>query len=219
MNPMDYVRILIRRGWILLLMMVLVGGSAFAFSKIQTPVYRSTQQILIEPARNDAGLTQTLIELLNSYQKWMQTYDLASKVIAQLHLDLTPDQLLTMRTITPDRNSTLITVDIDMSNGEEANQVALTYAQLFIDWRKQQNQPLQLADRINAEPLDTPRYAPIRPTTQTNVIAGALLGLLIGGVAVFVIETLNANIVRRSADVERYLKLPVLGSIPETKGV
>ncbi len=218
MNPMDYARILLRRGWIVVLAVILVTGSAFVFSKIQTPVYRSTQLILIEPARNDFGLTQTLVDLLNSYQKWMQTRTLAGQVIDTLKLDLTPDQLVGVVSIVPERNSDSISVDVDMTNGEVANKVARTYGELFRQWRVQQSEPLQLQDRINAELLDTPSYHLIKPTTQTNVLAGALLGVLIGGVIVFLLETLSANIMRRGLDIERYLELPVLGSIPESTG-
>jgi capsular polysaccharide biosynthesis protein len=213
----DYLRIARRTGWIVLLAMVLAAGSAFVFSKLQTPIYRSTQKILIEPARNDFGLTQTLLDLLNSYVQWMSTQTLAQQVITTLRLDMTPDQLSSsVVSITADRNNDLLNVDVSMTDGNVANDVARTYGELFEQWLIKQNQPLQLADRINAELLDKPRYGQIRPTTAVNVLAGALLGSLIGGAAVVAIETASANIVRRATDVERALQLPVLGAIPDT---
>lgn len=218
MNIRDYLQILLRRGWILVLAMVLTAGSAYVFSKGQTPVYRSEQTITILPARNDAGLTQTLLDLLNSYRKWMDSYTLAGTVIGQLHLDMTPEQLRGMITIASDRPTITLNVDVDMTNAEVASHVARAYGEAFVQWRTQQNEPLQLADRITAELRDPPLPSQIKPTTQTNTIAGALLGLLIGGVIVFVLETLSASVVRRNADVERYLQLPVLGSIPDTRG-
>ncbi len=216
MKLSDYVRIVRRTGWLVVLAMVLAAGSAFVFSKLQTPVYRSTQKILIEPARNDFGLTQTLVDLLNSYQQWMSTSTLAQQVIDTLKLDMTTDQLLADVTITPDRNNDLLNVDVSMTDWTVANNAARTYGELFQQWLIKQNQPLQLADRINAELLDTPHPAQIRPTTAVNVLAGALLGLLVGGAAVVAIETTSANVVRRATDVERALQLPVLGAIPDT---
>ena len=220
MNLNEYVRIIMRRGWIVVLAALLVAGSAFVFSRLQTPVYRATQQILVKPARNDNGLTLTLQNLLNSYQAWMSTRELAGRVIDTLKLDMTPGQLKSNVTITPDRNSTLITVDVNMTNGETAKSVARVYGELFAQWRDQENQPLRLEDRITAELLDRPEYGQFSPNTSVNTLAGALLGLLLGGVFVFVIETLASGVVRRGADVER-LGLPVLGSIPTTdlKGV
>jgi len=196
--------------------MLLTMGSALVFSKAQTPLYRSTQRILIAPARNDFGLTQTLVDLLNSYVTWMSTATRAQTVIDTLKLDNTPDQLLAAVQITADRNNDLLIIDVNLPDGEQANRIARAYGEVFSQWRIDQNQPLQLQDRINAELLDMPRYSQIRPTTTTNVLAGALLGMLIGGAVVFVIETLSANIVQRTTDIERVLQLPVLGAIPGT---
>ncbi|MHB8625544.1 MAG: YveK family protein [Aggregatilineales bacterium] len=216
MKLSDYVRIVRRTGWLVLLAMGLAAGSAFVFSKLQTPIYRSEQKILIQPARNDFGLTQTLVDLLNSYAQWMSTNTLAQQVIDTLHLDMTPDQLTADVLVSPDRNNDLLNVDVSMTDGNVANDVARTYGELFDQWLIKQNQPLQLADRINAVLLDKPRYGQSRPTTAVNVLAGALLGLLIGGAAVVAIETASANVVRRATDVERGLQLPVLGAIPDT---
>ena len=42
-------------GWIILLAMILTAGSAYVFSKLQTPIYRAEQKILIKPSRPDLG--------------------------------------------------------------------------------------------------------------------------------------------------------------------
>ena len=217
MNLADYVRVLRRHGWILLLAAALTAGSGYVFSKLQTPVYRSTQKILIKPARSDFGLTQTLKQLLDGWGERLRTELRAQDAIDALKLDMTPADLKSQVTITADVNSMLITIDADMKDGEVGNRVARVYGEQFIQWRAQENQPLQLADRINAELLDAPQYALLRPNTKINVLAGALLGVLIGGVVVFVLEFLDSNVVRRTNDVERFLQLPVLGTLPDTQ--
>jgi len=223
MNPADYLKILARRWWIFVLAAALVGASAFAFSRIQTPVYRATQRILVKPARNDNGLQTTLVNLLNSYKAWMDTNELAARVIDSFNgsklgsLDMTPDQLLGMVTTSVDRNSNLLVVDADMKSGEIAVQVARAYGEAFQQYRNVENAPLRLEDRINAGLLGYPNYSQIRPQTRTNTLAGLLLGVLLGGVVVFIIETLSARIIRRGADIEQTLVLPVLGTIPENE--
>ena len=62
--------------------------------------------------------------------------------------------------------------------------------------------------------VDTATYGLHTPRTRINVLAGAILGLLLGGTVVFVLEYLESNIVRRKDDVERFLNLPVLAAIP-----
>jgi succinoglycan biosynthesis transport protein ExoP len=215
MNLTDYLRILVRRGWIIVLAVILTAGSGYAFSRLQTKVYRSTEKIMIKPARNDFGLTQTLRQLLESYSVRMNTDLRAKEVIDALKLDMTPQQLSGAVNVTPDLNSMVLNIDVDLTDGDVANSVAQTYALKFVQWREQENQPLLNQDRINAEILDAPRYVLFRPNTSVNVAAGGLLGLLIGGIAVFILEFLESNVVRRANDVERYLQLPVLGNLPQ----
>lgn len=215
MNLTDYLRIIIRRGWIVLLAAVLTAGAAFVQSKVQTKVYRATQSVLIEPARPDFGLSQTVKQLMDSYSTRMDTDLRAQEVIDALKLDMTPGALHSMVKPTSDLDNLKINIDVDMTDGDLAARVAQAYGQQFYQWRVAQNQPLDLADRINAELLDAPHPSLLRPNTTINVAAGALLGILIGGTAVFILEFLESNVMRRAKDVERYLQLPVLGNLPQ----
>jgi capsular polysaccharide biosynthesis protein len=49
-------------------------------------------------------------------------------------------------------------------------------------------------------------------------LAGGLFGLLVGFVVVFVLEWLEADVLRTSEDVERHLGMAVLGLIPTLPG-
>lgn len=214
MNLSDYLRILIRRGWIIVLAILLTAGSAYLFSKVQKPIYRATQKIRVAPARPDLGVESTLKALMNGYVARLDTDDRANEVIQSLHIDLLPEQLHGMVHPAADLNTLLINIDVDMGDPTMAVNVAQKYGELFVQWNLQENDPLRIDDRIKAELLGVPKPALFRPTTSVNVIAGALLGLLIGGIIVFALEYIDANVVRRSEDIERYLQLPVLGNLP-----
>src|SRR5260221_8137191 len=179
MNLTDYIRILVRRGWIIVIAILLTAGSAFIFSRVQTRVYRTTQIILIKPARADFGLTQSLKQLMGSYVLRLDTDLRADEVIRVLKLEFLPAQLHDMVKVTPDLNNLSIVIDVDMTDGATAASVAQEYGQLFVQWRNQENQPQRLEDRITAEMLDAPTPGLIRPNTSVNVAAGALLGVLI----------------------------------------
>lgn len=214
MNLADFARILIRRGWIILLVAALTGASAFVFSKLQTPIYRATQQILVKPARPDNGLTITMRSLLQSYIARLNIEDRAAEVISALQLDMLPSQLNANATVDP--NSFVISIDVDMTDLATAQKVAALYGQNFKLWRDQENAPQRQEDRINAELLGGPKGGLNRPNTTVNTAAGVLLGAILGGVIVFVLEFLDANIVRRRQDVER-LGLLVIGQLPEVE--
>ena len=214
----EYLRILWRRGWILALVAVLTAASAFVFSKLQTPIYKSTIYVLVQPARTDFGLTQSAKILLRSYVAWMDTDRVAADVIDTLQLDTEPQSLRGNITIASDDSRFVIQIDAKNENGDLANDVAKKWAELFIQWRNEENQKQRKEDRVDAILLDEPRYVTDRPKTAINTIAGGVLGLLIGGVIVFILEYLESAVIRSAADIERQFSLPVLGAIPATEG-
>ncbi|HRE49178.1 MAG TPA: Wzz/FepE/Etk N-terminal domain-containing protein [Aggregatilineales bacterium] len=220
----EYVRILVRRGWIILLAGLLTAGAAYAFSRMQTPLYRATQKLLIAPARNDFGLAQTLKQLMSSWGERLSADARAAEVIEALDtrttgddtsLDMTPGALASRVTVSPDLNTLILAIDVELEDGIVASRVANTYGKLFVAWRNQQNAPLRLEDRIDAELLDYPNYSLFRPNTTVNVAAGGLLGMIVGGAIAFVLEVLGANIIRRREDVERGVELRILATLPD----
>jgi capsular polysaccharide biosynthesis protein len=219
MNLFDYARVVIRRGWIVVLAVVITSASAYAYSRTQTPEYKATQKALIQPARNDFGLVETLRILLRSYVEYLNTDLRAQEVINRLDLDMTPGELRTNATINSDPTTLLIQIDVEMEDPVIAAQIANMWGQLLVEFRNQGNSDLRREDRIDASLLDYPAAGQSKPNTRTNVLAAAILGILLGGAVVFVLEYLEANILREADDVERWLEAPILASIPaEARG-
>ncbi len=214
MNLMYYVRVLIRRGWIIALAVLITAGAAFGFSEIQTPTYRATQKVLLQPARSDYGLTETLRILLQSYVVFLNSDEQAAKVIERLKLDLTPGELRSHMTISSDPTLLTVQIDVDLEDGPLAASIATEMGRLLEEWRTEENAPLTRQDRIEADMIDTATYGLHSPKKGVNTAAGAVMGLLLGGAIVFVLEYLQSNIVRDKNDVERFLELPVLAAVP-----
>jgi capsular polysaccharide biosynthesis protein len=219
MNLFDYVRVLIRRGWIVVLAVVITSASAYAYSRNQTPEYSASQKALIQPARNDFGLVETLRILLRSYVEYLNTDLRAQEVIERLQLDMTPGELRTNATINSDPTTLIIQIDVEMEDPGTAAESANMWGQLLVEFRNQGNSDLRREDRIDASLLDYPQAGQSKPNTRTNVLAAAILGILLGGAVIFVLEYLEANILRKPDDVERWLDAPILASIPaEARG-
>jgi capsular polysaccharide biosynthesis protein len=213
----DYVNILRRRGWIVILTVLVTASSAFVYSKLQTPVYRSSVQVGIQAARPDWGAAQTVQILLDSYVSFMYTRPEAQKVIDELGLMRTPEELKGDVTIASDRQDLTIQIDVDDPDGEQANRIARTWAEHLVRWRDSENQRQMKPDRVFATILEEPTYHQIRPKTKINTAAGGIFGLLIGTLVVMVIEWLDAGLVRTPGEVEQSANLSVVGVIPATK--
>jgi capsular polysaccharide biosynthesis protein len=222
MELYDYFRILRQRGWIIIVAAVVAAVSAFGFSKLQRPIYKSSMQVTVLPARNDMGLAQTTKQLLRAYVTIIDTKKFAAQVLQRFEqagtpLDMTPEQLKDNAIIASFEDKNVIQIDVKNGDGEMGNRIAYAWAQEFRDWRELENGKVRKEDQVEVVMGDNPIYSKFRPQTTINTAAGGILGLLLGAVIVAVLEWLEAGIVRSPADVEHKLGLPVLGAIPASE--
>ena len=213
MELSDYFRILRQRGWLVLLLAFLTAGAAYGFSSMQTPIYKSTANLLIT-SRPDFGQTQAAKAELRNYAAWLNSSFRAESVIGLLQLDMEPLDLLGNVKIVPSTDTNVITLEVENKNPNLANDIARVWGEQLIIWRNEQNAGLQKADHINAELIDSPRAGQDRPNIRVNTAAGGVFGLLLGVLLIFLLEWLASGIVRRPEEVERYLDVPVIGKIP-----
>jgi capsular polysaccharide biosynthesis protein len=212
----DYIRILRKRWWIIVMSVLLTAGSAFIFCKLQHPQYTSTAEIIIDPARPDWGLAQSAKMLLRTYMTTAESDQWAQRVIDELQLPMRPEQLRSKAHFAAEEDRMVIKLEIEAYDGELANDIARTWATLFIHWRDQQNQLQRKEDRVYAYLRDQPRYVQSWPETKVVTAAGGIFGLVIAGIVIFFLEWLETGVVRTPQDLERYLYLTVVGAIPHT---
>lgn len=214
MELSDYLRILRQRGWVIILLALLTAAATFGFSVVQTEVYESNLNLWINPARLDFGQTQAVKELLGGYEAWLQSSQRAEAVIAQLQLDMLPQDLLGDVAFASDSLRRTVQISVKNSDPNLANDIATAWGNLLIQKQQELNDQNRQEDRITIEFQDYPRPSLDRPKTKINTAAGAVFGALVGVVTVFVLEWIESGVLRRNEDVERYLDIPVIGSIP-----
>ncbi|GAB4329511.1 MAG: hypothetical protein Kow00117_15480 [Phototrophicales bacterium] len=214
MNLSDYARILVRRGWIMVLLALIAGGTAYYFSRQQTPIYRATQVVVLQPSRADLGLAEASVRIINSLVVIINSEQIAAEIIDELQLDMTPSQLKGNVTIASDQLRLTIRIDVNDPNRTVAANVARAWGQKLVEYRDEVNQRALRTDRVEAVMPDLPSVAQIAPRPTFNGIAGALLGLLVGGVIVFILEFIESGVIRTRDELEKEIDLPTLASIP-----
>jgi capsular polysaccharide biosynthesis protein len=219
MELTQYLKVLVRKWWIIVLACVVTVVSAVIFSEIQPPVYRSSAILQVIPARYDYGLTLAAEQLLRQFANQIHTTNMAQQVIDELQLDITPDKLLADVIVAPIPEDFLIQIDANRPHPEEARDVASAFAHDFVAFHASQILDIDVRDRVQIRILEDAMYGWVHwPRTKTLALAGGVLGLLIGLLLAFGLVYLESDVLRSPEDVERHVGLPVLGSIPTIGG-
>lgn len=219
MSISDYIRILRRRGWIIVAGVVLAGVAAFAISSVQEDMYRATVQVSTVPARPDWGLGNTAKDLMRNFTINIQTPEMAQRVIERAQLDQNPYDYLGRVNVVPDSSTFMIKIEARDRDPEVAKLMALTLADEFVEERTayyaQQDKDNRIEVKIVSRAIDAPQF---QPQPLLNAVAGSVLGLLLGIAVVLLLTWLESDLLRTPESVERLLAVPVLGSIPTVSG-
>lgn len=215
MELSQYLRVLLRKWWVIALAFVITVASAVIFSEVRPPIYRSSAVLQVIPARYDYGLTLAAEQLLRQFANQIHTTTMAQQVIDELQLDISTDKLLASVTVAPIPEDFLIQIDADRPDPEEARAVASTFGHDFVAFHAAQMLDIDREDRVQIRILEDARYGWVHwPKTKTLALAGGVLGLLIGLLLAFGLEYLESDVLRSTDDVERHVGVAVLGSIP-----
>ena len=215
MEIKDYLKILRKRGWIIIVLAVLAALAAFGISQVQTPTYKSKATVSVVPARPDWGLGNTAKDLLRNFAVNIKTHKMARLVIDRAQLDMSTYDLLAKVEVNPVGDQFLIEISAEDQEPDVARTIALAFANEFVDERNAYYAQQDKADRIEVKLVDDNIDAPLfKPKPTLNAVAGFVLGALLGLVIVFLLEWLEADILRTPEAAERALGISVLGTIP-----
>jgi len=210
----DYWNIVAKRWWIILLVAVVAVVSAYVYSKSQQPIFRSSARLYVMPARPDYGNVLFISNVVRQYSQLIVTDRFLNAVNEKLNLDM-PSQVLKTKVYTSGTADNLaVQIEVDNPDPAKAQDIVRALTQEFMEDQAMRMQNVDRVNRIDVRMYDEPAPAVlVRPKTRVNVIAGGVLGFLLGAIIAFVLEYLDDTI-KNSADVERYVALPVVGNIP-----
>lgn len=218
----DYLRILRKRGWIIVVVALIAAASAYGFSKIQTPIYSATVKLSVVPARaTDWGSSNSLKDLLRNYAESIRTHTMAAEVIDREQLDMDTTTLLGKLFVNTD--SSTFTLELEARDRDKgvAMDIVNRMAIVFTENRDQWNQRQDKRDRIDVTMLDSVYDLGVEqysPKTRINTLAGGIFGVLVGVLVIFFLEWLEMDTIRAVPELERAAGVTVLGLIPPISG-
>jgi len=218
----DYLRILRKRGWIIVVVALIAAASAYGFSKIQTPIYSAIVKLSVVPARaTDWGSSNSLKDLLRNYAESIRTHTMAAEVIDREQLDMDTTTLLGKLFVNTDSSTFTLELEARDRDPKVAMDIVNRMAIVFTEDRDQWNQRQDKRDRIDVKMLDSVYalgYEQYSPKTKINTLAGGIFGVLVGVLVIFFLEWLEMDTIRAVPELERAAGVTVLGLIPPISG-
>ncbi|SFB04606.1 MULTISPECIES: YveK family protein [unclassified Bacillus (in: firmicutes)] len=181
-----------------------------------TPIYQASTLILVNQERTEQSIyspteVQTNLQLINTYNIIMKSPPILDKVIDELDLNMTTDQLNGKITVGSEKDSQVVNVSVTDPDAQQAADIANKTAEVFqeeiVKIMKIDNVSILAKATIGEDP------SPIKPKPLLNVAIAIVVGLMTAVGLSFLLEYFD-NTIKNEQDVEKILELPILGVIP-----
>ncbi|MET3319945.1 UNVERIFIED_ORG: capsular polysaccharide biosynthesis protein [Peribacillus simplex] len=197
---------------LLTLIAALISGAISYF--LLTPVYQSSTQILVNQKQSknqlDSTQIQSNIDMINTYSVIIKSPAILEKVIDDLELEQSVDQLSQKITINSQEHSQVFSLTVQDSNPSKAVEIANAVSGTF----QKEIKDIMNVDNVSilakAEVKENP--TPVKPSPLLNIAIAVVVGLMAGIGLAFLLEYMD-NSIRDEKDIEALLDLPLLGSI------
>ncbi|MEO4053429.1 Wzz/FepE/Etk N-terminal domain-containing protein [Solibacillus sp. CAU 1738] len=200
---------------ILTLIIISIGIASYLNFYVLTPIYEAQTQILVnqKPSSQEGyswNQMETDLQLINTYNVIITSSAILNKVIEELELDMTSDQLMKKISVSNENDSKVVNIKVEYPNPEQAVSIANTIAVIF----KVEIPPLLSVDNINilSEAKLSENPTPIKPRKLINIATAAIIGLMVGAGLALLIEVLDTTI-KSERDIEEILELPIMGLV------
>ena len=208
----------IKKRWIMIVAITLTAtiiSGVLSFFVID-PVYETSTKVFIgKEESDDAAYNSSDInmyqQLLQTYAQAIKTKDLVNRAISGLSYDeLEASGVVNSLTVTPISSTQILQIKYQSKNPEEAKDVLKSVIDEFIVTAK------ELVPNGNVrviEEVELPENL-VSPNKKMNIAIAFLLGLMVSGGLVFLLEYLD-NTYKNKDQLEKELGIPVLGAIPD----
>jgi capsular polysaccharide biosynthesis protein len=214
-TAVEALRALRERWWVLAAATVVAALVAYIYVNLPWVEPRWRSSVLIQATgRLDYGNFLALEKELRPLAEQVRQLAIMREVDRNLHTDL-PAQLMLERTkAEPVQDSGQIRIDVEDPDARRAERVSLEIADVYVRQHNAEEQGKLREERVILSTLDRGNEATKTwPLTRILVPGAALLGLLVASVIILTLAYLDDSL-RSADDIQRYLQLPLLGSVP-----
>jgi capsular polysaccharide biosynthesis protein len=209
----DLLYFLKSRLWVIILTGIIFAlGFGLVSSFLITPMYTSTTKLyILSKSTSITSLADIQLgtQLTQDYMVLIKSRPVVTKVIENLELDMSYEELANIITISNPTNTRILEIKAEYPNAFIAKQIVDEFAAVSVD---------QIAKIMDTEAPSIVEEGfvatvPDSPNLKKNIPIGAMLGVLLAA-GIFVVLHIMDDTVKTSEEVEKYLGLSTLGLIP-----
>ncbi|MGE7592977.1 YveK family protein [Peribacillus frigoritolerans] len=210
----DIFKTLMKR-WKLIMLLTLIAAliSGTISYVLLKPIYQSSTQILVNQKQSenqlDSAQIRSNIDMINTYSVIIKSPAILNKVINELELDQSVEQLSEKITINSQENSQVFSLTVQDSNPSQTVEIANTVSETF---QKEIKNIMNVDNVTVLAKAEKENPTPVKPNPLLNIAIAIVVGLMAGIGLAFLLEYMD-NTIKDEDDIERLLELPILGSI------
>ncbi len=215
-DVLELLRVLIDKIWFIILAGMITGLAFIAATLLFiTPQYESTTKMYVLSKQNSDTLTnqdmQTSLSLTKDYAELIKSRTVTEGVITQLGLELTHKQFLRKMSVDSTTDTRILSITVSDEDPYEACEIANAVRDVAANHIKN----VMDIDAVNVVETANIPDGKSSPSLKKNGALGGLLGVFLA-VVFFLAAYLANDTIKSQEDVERYLGLSTLGTIPLT---
>lgn len=211
--------VVFKKASLIILVTLICGVLVMLYDKVfVTPQYESTTKIIVLAKQDSTTLTTSDMQmstlLTKDYVELVSTRAVTEGVIAELGLmsgdePMTHEQLLSKMSVTSVSDTRIITISVL----DKDPYVACDIANAVREHASAHIQSVMDTEAVNVAEEGNIPVDPVSPSTLRDGVIGALVGAFVS-IAIIVVLHLMDDTINTSDDIERYLGLSTLGTIP-----
>lgn len=222
MELRDYL-LIIRKSWIVILVVSLLGlGLSALWSVTRVPIYEAKTHLFVSVRSGESSIgdmsqgSNFARQSVSSYASVVNDAIVMDRVVEELGLSLTPEELAEQVNAESPASTVLINISATDPDPEQAALIANKTGEVFADVVSNQLEKTakDAPARVQVDTTQPARVpdAPISPRTKMNLVLGLLAGLLAGGALALIRSILDTKL-RSKSDIEALTDLPVVGTV------
>ena len=213
-DVLELFHVLLDKIWVIILAGAVAALAVVAATILFiTPQYQSTTKMYVLSKQDSNTLTsqdmQTSLSLTKDYAELIKSRTVTEGVITQLNLDMTHEQLLSKLSVDTPTDTRVVSITITDTDPYTAAEIANAVR----DIASKHIQQVMDIKAVNVVETANIPDSPSSPSVAKNGMLGGMLGILLAA-AIVIIVYLTNDTVKTPEDVEKYLGLSVLGTIP-----